>query len=232
MPSFTDVAYDKLIDLYNNHDKEVGSELKKTDPVKYKDFKSTDCITYALNVISHAFESTGDPASAKKAWSLGKHGTELAAYLVNSHRWQGVYVNPDTVHPADANSEHAFSSIVVSKSCTYYKIPMAFKVTNYNVTATTDPNFQKLNTKAGVTALNTVDIASLDLVKFGFGVSKGGRHTWLFSYGKVYEVHWDQIGANLYEASPLRSFAWLSSAIVVPSDQVGLLATSAKLKCG
>jgi hypothetical protein len=230
MPTFTDAAYAKLIDLYKNHDTEVGSELKKLEPVKYKDFKSTDC-TYALNVIAHAFETIGDAASAKKSWSLGQRGTELAAYLVNSHGWKGVYVNPDTVHPIDANAEHTYTNALVAKTCEYYKIPMAYKVTNYNVTPNTHAKFQKLNAKAGVTTLNEVDIKSLELVKFGFGVSKGGRHTWLFSFGDVYEVHWDQVGASLYEASPLRSFGWLSSAIVVPPDQVGGLAVSANLKC-
>jgi hypothetical protein len=142
-----------------------------------------------------------------------------------------VDVNPDTVHPADANAEHTYSSAVVSRTCAYYKIPMAFKVTNYNVTPNTHPNFQKLNAKAGVTALNDIDITSLDLVKFGFGVFRGGKHTWLFSLGNVYEVQWDKVGAGLYEASPLRSFGCLSSGIVVPPDQVGGLAVSAQLKC-
>jgi hypothetical protein len=230
--TFSDHAYEKLIDLFNNHDHEVGSELKKEDPTKYKDYKSTDCITYALNVIRYAFEKVGDAASAKKAWSLGKYGTELAKYLVDSHGWSGVYINPDTVHPVDAQQEHTYSNYVASKSCSYHKVPVAYKVTNFNVTPNTHAKFQKLNKTSPVTTLNTVDIASLKLVKFGFGISRGGMHTWLFSYGKVYEVHWKGIGADLYEATPLELFGWLSGAIVVPKDQVGHLAVSAKLKCG
>jgi hypothetical protein len=65
----------------------------------------------------------------------------------------------------------------------------------------------------------------------GWGHSRGGRHTWLFSRGDVYEVHWDKVGADLYEASPLRGFPWLSGVIVVPHDQAGFLAIRAKLEC-
>lgn len=230
--TFSDYAYEKLIDLYNNHSHEVGSSLKKTDPIKYKSYDSTDCITYSLNVISYAFNKVGNEAAAKHVWGLGKHGTELAKYLVTHHNWKGIYINPDAKHPADGNSEHAYTSYLVSKTCKYYQIPLTYKVENYTVTPKTHPAYQKLNKNTGVSLLNTVDIASLELVKFGFGVSKGGMHTWVFSKGTVYEVHWDKIGPELYGVSSLRTFPWLSGVIVVPSDQVAFLSVSAKLKCG
>ncbi len=69
-------------------------------------------------------------------------------------------------------------------------------------------------------------------MNFGFGLSKGGMHTWVFSKGKVYEVHWDKIGSELYEATPLRRFPWLSGAIIIPPDQAAFLAATSKLKCG
>jgi hypothetical protein len=232
MKSFSDFAKDKLIDLFNNHSHEVGSQLKLLDPKKYDTFKSTDCITYSLNVIAYAFKKIGNDEAARKSWSLGKHGTELAAYLVNTHRWEGVYINPDVNHPLDADSEHSFTSYLASKKCEYYKIPLEYKVTNYTITPKTNTAYKKLNKTKGVTKLNTIDIASLELVAFGFGVSRGGKHTWLFSKGKVYEVHWDKVGADLYEASPLRTYPWLSGAVVVPPDQAHHLAVSSKLKCG
>jgi len=231
MKIFSDYAKEKLLDLYNNHDHEVGSELKKSNPEKYKSYESTDCITYALNVISFAFKSIGNNEAAKRSWGLGKHGTELAKYLVNHHGWKGVYINPDVNHPLDSDSEHAYTSYLASKKCEYYKVPLEYKVTNYAITPKTNPAFGKLNKSKGVTALNTIDIASLEFVKFGFGVSRGGRHTWLFSKGKIYEVHWDEIGANLYESSSIRAFPWLSGAIVVPSEQAALIVASAKVKC-
>jgi len=47
----------------------------------------------------------------------------------------------------------------------------------------------------------------------------------------VYEVHWNDIGADLYEATNLKSYAWLSGAIIIPSDQAAFLSASSKLKC-
>jgi hypothetical protein len=232
MKTFSEYACEKMMDLYNNHSNEVGSQLKKFDPVKYKDYESTDCITFSIKVLSYAFTQCDDKDAASEVWKLGKHGVDLAKYLVTSHRWKGIYFNPDSKHPVDANSEHPYSSQFASKTCTYYHIPLEYRVQNYATTSKTHPAFQKLNKKAPVTPLNTVDIASLDQVEFGFGVSKGGMHTWVFSKGNVYEVHWDKIGSDLYGATPLRVFPWLSGAIVVPPDQAIKLVASAQLKCG
>ena len=232
MKTFTDYAHEKMMDLFNNHSNEVGSKLNKKDPTKYKDYTSTDCITYTLNVISYAFKKTGNDAAARQVWKLGKRGTELAKYLVNTHNWKGVYINPDSKHPLDANPEHSYSSHLAMNTCKYYQIPLEYKVQNYTITPKTHPAFQKLNKSASISKLNTVDIASLEMVKFGFGLSKGGMHTWLFSKGKVYEVHWDKIGSELYEATAIRIFPWLSGAIVVPYDQTSHMAASTKLKCG
>jgi len=231
MKIFTYYAHEKLIDLYKNHSNEVGSELKKTNPKKYKSYSSTDCITYVLNVISYAFKKTGNKNAARRTWQLGKHGTSLAKYLVETHNWKGVYINPDTRHPNDAQSEHVYSSYLASKTCKYYKIPLKYKVSNYTVTPKTDPAFGKVTKSQKITTLNTIKISSLEKVKFGFGVSRGGKHTWLFSKGQVYEVHWNEIGASLYEASSLRNYQWLSGAIVVPRDQESFLSASAKLSC-
>lgn len=169
--------------------------------------------------------------AAKKVWELGERGTDLAKYLVKTHKWKGIYINPDSKHPVDSNSEHTYTSHLASKTCKYYKIPLEYKVHNYTITPKSHPSFQKLNKTAPVTTLNPLGITSLGLVKFGFGVSKGGEHTWVFSKGNVYEVHWDKIGTELHEKTPLRMFPWLSGAIVVPPDQALLLASSARMKC-
>jgi hypothetical protein len=231
MGKFTEQAVAKMTDLYSNHSHEVGSQLKKSDPSKYAKYEATNCITYALNVISFAFESIGNEKAAKKAWSLGQRGTELAAWLVNDHGWKGIYINPDVVHPTDKDSEHSYSHHLANKTCRYYKIPLHYKVINYTVTPKTHAAFKKVNKNAGVTAPNLIDIANLSKVEFGFGVSRGGMHTWLFSKGSVYEVHWDAIGKGLYEASPLSKYPWLSGAIVVPPNQTRHL-VSGQLKCG
>ena len=48
-------------------------------------------------------------ASAAKIAKLGEYGTKLAAHLVNTHKWTGIYYNPDVNHPRDGNLEHAYS---------------------------------------------------------------------------------------------------------------------------
>jgi hypothetical protein len=92
MKSFSEYALEKMLDLYRNHPNEVGSALKKSDPATYANSQSTDCITYVLNVVSYAFEKRGNSAAAKKVWTLGKYGTSLAQYLVNEHKWSGIYI--------------------------------------------------------------------------------------------------------------------------------------------
>lgn len=232
MSTYSDFAVEKLLDLYKDHSHEVGIQMKKLFPSKYKDYDSTDCITYALNVISYAFDKSGNTKTAKHVWSLGERGADLAKYLVSIHAWKGVYLNPDAKHPQDGASEHTYSSYLVDKTCKYYQIPMSYRVDNYNPTSKSHPSFKKVNRKAGVTILNKVDIESLEKVKFGFGISRGGKHTWLFSEGLVYEVHWDKVGIELYEASSLRTYPWLSGALVIPDDQASYLSNVSKVKCG
>ncbi|MCI0505625.1 MAG: hypothetical protein L0Z73_05890, partial [Gammaproteobacteria bacterium] len=63
---------------------------------------------------------------AAHIWKLGIHGNELAAYLVNSSHWVGIYINPDVNHPTDADNEHTFSNAVALKRCKYYDIPLSY----------------------------------------------------------------------------------------------------------
>jgi len=73
----------------------------------------------------------------------------------------------------------------------------------------------------------SVSIKLLEKIPFDIGMSRGGEHVWVFSYGKVYESHWDkEPGSGLYTAIPLPDFAWLSGIIVVPPDSNHLLTMS------
>jgi len=71
--------------LFDDYSHEVGAVLKKNEPIIYKDYESTDCITYSLRVVSDAFTKRGNKEAARRVWRLGGKGTELAKYLVNSH---------------------------------------------------------------------------------------------------------------------------------------------------
>lgn len=218
MTNFTDHAHQKMMDLFNKHDHEVGSQIASAHPSK----TPTDCITYVINVLKYAFDKSGDKASAAKVATLGTYGTKLAAYLVNTHKWTGIYYNPDVNHPRDGDLEHAYSyykKVVLSKK--YYNIPISYWLINYKPTPKTNPNYKSFSGIGGSKDLTKKDVSQLNMlkkVKFAVGVSRGGTHTWLYSLGKVYEVHWDKVGADLYEASNLDGYAWLSGALVVPPD--------------
>ncbi len=215
--SFSDDAYKKMMDLFNNHSDECGSQVAS----KYPKLKPTDCITYVINVLSHAFEKNGNKVAANKVKNLGKLGTELAAYLVSDHKWKAVYINPDINHPRDKNFEHVMTYKNVINKMPYYNIPIAHVVVNYTPTKETDPNFVSFKGKgmaAAATKEDDAQMTELKKIKFGMGVSRGGKHTWLFSLGMVYEVHWDKVGADLYGTTDIEDFEWLSGAIIIPPD--------------
>lgn len=189
--TFSDHAYEKMLDLFNNHDHEVGSELFRSDPTKYEGKEITNCIIYSINAIEYAYKQTGNLQAAKDVSALSREsGVVLARLLVNKYGWKGIYFNADVNHPHDGDDEHVDAHRKLHKNCTYYNVPIDYKAVNYRPTKKTNPNFQKL-WKKPATQINKLDIAKLSNVKFGFGSARGGMHTFLYSYGDIYEVHWD-----------------------------------------
>lgn len=248
--TFATHAYEKMLDLYNNHDHEIGSQHPLRDSAKFKDLSRTDCITYVMNCLVYGYQATGNlnAVNAIKT-NLKKNegkGHALAKMLVKSYLWKSVYLNPDVNHPYDGDIEHPFSYKKLLKKCTYSQIPVHYQAINYMPTPKTSPNYKSfsgLGLSKKVTPLNTIDLNQLKKIKFGFGLSRGGKHTWLYSYGKVYEVHWDQIGKTLYEARPLRSpvkspatrraesHLWLDNIIIIPPSLTPQLQSMTKVKC-
>ncbi len=61
-------------------------------------------------------------------------------------------------------------------------------------------------------------------VTFGFGLARGGTHTFIFASGDVYEVHYSSGPADwpnqqpLFQVTPLINWNWESGAIIVPPD--------------
>ena len=239
MSTISIVARKKALDLYLNHQHEVGSELKKKSPTKYDKYKSTDCITYVLNVLSHAYKEVGNTQMAKDIWRMGKEekssdfkGTILAKRLINTKNWVGIYVSPDSIHPTDGDKEHTFAAVMAKRNCTFSpdNVPLKHRVVNYNPTSKNHPEFQSLYPNFGASKLNLISYKELEKIPFGFGLSRGGTHCWVFVEGFVYEVHWDSIGSGLYEKTSLKNFPWLSNAIFVPHD-TGAKINLIKLKC-
>lgn len=79
-----------MLALEASYTKTVGRELHKSQPTKYKDYIRTDCITFTINVLSHAFKEFGNFDAAKQVIKHGVYGTELAKYLVEKHGWLAI----------------------------------------------------------------------------------------------------------------------------------------------
>lgn len=199
VPSLSEYSEAKMWDLFKDHSAEVGSKYSGDRTGK----KLTDCITYVQNVIRHAYEQSGKADIGQNLRGYTE-GIPLANYLVQSG-WVAYYWNPDVRHPRDGGSEHAFSYQQAVKTGKYYGVKVNGFVVNYN-----------LQTATRATPNNDRVYQALSMVKFAYGIARGGKHTFLFSYGMVYEVHWDQIGPSLYGRTPFYTYQWLSGLLLVP----------------
>lgn len=239
MDSFSKIAKKHALNLYENHPNEVGSFLYKTNRSYYDSngYQPTDCITYALKVISRALKETGNTEKANAVLKKGERGVDTANFLVKELGWEAVYINADINHPRDGDYKHPLAYLEqVKKNSTYYGIPVHHSMTNYRPTDKESAQEQGLwriykskGLKVGQTEMNIVDYKSMKEIPFGFGLSSGGMHIWLFIHGDVYEVHWEGIGNSLYSKTALRSYSWLSGLIVVPRDSKNLLKSLPKV---
>lgn len=115
-------------------------------------------------------------------------------------------------------------------------------LSNYqNPIAHLSPNYGTENEIKG-----NLDLNALSKIKFAFGISHAGTHTWLLSLGKVYEVHYDNVGRSgvygqngLYETRTLRLFTqeghvrktWPHGSIVVPKGHAPSISGLSKMSC-
>lgn len=151
---------------------------------------------------------------------------------------ESTYWNPDVTHDYDGNSEHSVSykNMVLAKK-TYYNIPISGTIINYNKKDKTSktvwtsapvitgpPVFgtvPSINVPIPVTvqADNLSILETLSKVKFAFGIARGGYHTFLVSYGEIFEVHWREEGSKLYGKVAFKDFPnFYSGAVIVPPD--------------
>lgn len=202
MSKFDDYALEKMLDLVATSDKQVGSKY----PGNKAGLAQTNCIDFVTKVLVYAYEKVGNKAVAAEVRKRVDKGTELAKYLVEQRTWRAHYWNPDVHHPRDLDDEHPYSYKQAVKHKKYYKVPLAGCIIDYNPTPMT-----KGETKPKTTALN-----AFTLVPFSVGIARGGYHTFLVSYGQVYEVHWDQASDSLYEISEFATYPWLSGIVVIP----------------
>lgn len=192
----------KMWQLFKDHDSQVGSKY-----LGDRDGKSaTDCITYVRQVLEYGFGQMGQNDKAEGVHRNYEKGTDLARYLVGIG-WSAYYWNPDVKNPRDRQSEHPFAYQQALRNSHYYNVPLEDKmIINYN------------HTLPSKTPNDMDAFMKFSNVRFSYGLARGGNHTFLLSYGMVYEVHWDQIGDGLYERSAFYSFPFLDGIVVVPPD--------------
>lgn len=233
MSSFSTLAKQDMLYRYNNPLKKVGRLTYEQNP-KYFDehgFEWTDCITYVANVLRTTFKKLNNQPAVSGVTKNSASGVQLAQYLISNYDWEGVYVNADINHPADGENKHPLAYLQqVKPNAKYYGIPVHHTLLNYRPTDEESAKeqgswriYKSRGLKVGPTELNLVDYRTMKQIPFGIGLSNGGDHCWLFSSGKVYEVHWQGIGRDVYESHELNTFPWLSGMIIVPKDSVSLL---------
>lgn len=196
----------KMWQLMKDSSTQVGSHYEGD-----RDGKSpTDCITYVRQVLEYGFEQMGQPDKVEGVRRSYEKGTDLARYLV-SIGWNAYYWNPDVRNPRDRGTtsgpEHPAAYLQALRNGVYYNVAVNDKmIINYNRTQpSSSPNDMDAFMK-------------FSKVKFSYGLARGGYHTFLLSYGMVFEVHWRAAGAGLYERSSFYSYSFLDGIVLVPPD--------------
>ena len=230
---FSDYCYDKMWDLFKNHDNEIGSNYKgnKTG------HSITNCVIYVMKVLMYGNEKIGysDTVDKIKKMYDRQDGIELAKFLTTSIGWNAHYWNPDVWHPRDRLGEHTYSYQKVLRTKSYYGIPISGLIVGYNKQDKTPKNVTiwtpvqipvpinfppiPFPTTITIPADNTAVFERLKQVKFAFGVNKGGWHCFLLSYGEVFEVHWGENDVvRLYGKRDFYGYEWNSGVILTPPD--------------
>lgn len=237
---FSSYRYEKMWDLFRNHNNEVGVKFPGSRVGK----SLTSCIIYVSNVLIYAHQKIGFSDTSYRVQRIEQigideqDGTKLAKYLVNEVGWKAHYWNPDVSDKSrDGTSEHSssYKDMVVARS-SYYYIPISGTIINYNrvnkntktvwssvPVITGPPMFGtvphiNIPVPSSVSTDNLAILKKLSEVKFAFGIARGGYHTFLVSNGEVFEVHWDQIGVKLYGRKAFKDYEFLSGAIIITPD--------------
>ena len=234
---FSDYCYNQMWNLFKNHDNEVGKYFKGDKAGR----SLTDCIIYVSNVLIYGHEKIGRSDRNDEIRRLGlklEDGSKLANYLVRTVGWNAHYWNPDVREPRDRQSEHPASYKDVLKEKVYLpnssNLPVSGLIVDYNKTtkkSSSETIWMPMNVPNPVLPIiipfpssvtvsneNTAILEKVSKVKFAFGLTRGATHTFLFSYGEVFEVHWANEGATLYGKVAFKDYEWLSGALIVPPD--------------
>lgn len=196
----------------------------------------TDCIQWCVDNLKIAYTSleederweTIKEESKKKSFEKSEEegiiGTELSNVLIEKERWKAIYYNPDIKNPEDDDTEHKWSHDKLKETGKYYGVPVSDSIINYRPTTMAiikeKGKIKETRKIEDVTPKENEDkITQLKKVPFGIVLARGGKHTAVFSYGKVYEVHYDH-GPRELELIEVKDFEetwqWLSGVVVIP----------------
>jgi hypothetical protein len=206
--TFSLFAIEKMNQLEATASSQVGTEYLGSDKAGKT---PTNCIDFVVKVLGYAYEKIGQTPVANEVQRLAVKGTQLADFLVSKRHWHAHYWNPDVRFPSDGDSEHPASYHTAVKFTKYYGIQLSGAIINYRLT----PGH-------GLRTASTAALARFNLVPFAFGITYGGRHTFLVSNGIVHEAHWSGIGDSLYGRTNFAAYkgraAFLSGIVVVPKE--------------
>jgi RHS repeat-associated protein len=232
--SFSEYAEEKMWDLFQHHDDEVGSEF----PGDKQGRKDTNCTIYVTNVLEYAFEKTGRKDIAKRIHAMKQASGVQIGELLLSLGWKAHYWNPDVREPRNDESpvnpktgvkiygikEHTSSYQYALKTHTYAQghLTLSGFIVNYGLTS------HRTRTVWGVTVIpnplgvpgavpvpypdrytpqdNIAVLNRFKQVRFAFLTSLSGWHNFLYSFGYVFEVHWTRQRDDLYQRSPFETW--------------------------
>ncbi|MDP2907852.1 MAG: hypothetical protein Q8O03_07985 [Nanoarchaeota archaeon] len=198
------------------------------------------------NILETAVKNSNNTLVSKNYGFKGVIGTELAKVLVNDG-WVALYYNPDTTIPRDKPAiilpkeevkktdlrflwfdyfvkwtEHVGSYKVAKENRHYYNIPIIDMIVDYNPTTELEDIRFTIKTIVPVkssTVKKTDKVEKLKQIPFGLLLARGGQHSAILSYGKVYEVHHASgpVDKKLIDVKDFETeWDWLSGVILVP----------------
>jgi hypothetical protein len=163
-----------------------------------------------------AKEAKADYEAVMSAYQkAGKAGTAMLRSLHNEAGWTTVYLHTG----AEDASVGQYPKVAKTRLYPWTTKPPG---SHPEVQAPVDYLINNLNDPDSQDAISTANLEALRKVPFAVGVVDSGMHTFMLSYGRVYEVHWGRSpkDPNLFEVSDLDDFmaGWTSAAVAIPTD--------------
>lgn len=253
--TLSEAAEKILWDKFKFHPNQAGSARRKALAVRHlpddtAGRTTTDCITYVAQVLIGAYQLINSKATAdgirRNLAANRARGLPLARHLVDQLGWSAHYWNPDVNHPNDGNyAEHNYSYWDAVKTGRYYStrpygqggVRLSGFMVNYRPAADYATNGLYTDRKSRMrhdyaTPHELAALETFKQVRFAYGIARGGDHTFMCSFGYVFEVHYTAIGNDsydffadadgrgdgLYSRTPLTQFPWNSGVMVTPPD--------------